>query len=417
MTHPSLAIPALIEKKRDGGSLDDSEIRELISRFSIGEVPDYQMSAFAMAVYFRGMTAEETASLTRAMLDSGTSFSYPEGHPPVVDKHSTGGIGDKVSLILAPLVACGGRWVPMISGRGLGITGGTLDKLESIPGFDVRLPEEVAMRQLEEIGVFMIGQTDSLCPADKKLYALRDVTATVPSQPLIVASILSKKLAESLDELVLDVKFGSGAFMTTRDEAESLGEAMREVGEAMGVRTQLRYHPMSEPLGRSVGNVLEVVEAIEVLRGGGPRDLREVTLSLSEAISEVGREQLERWLEDGTAYGKFREMVEWQGGKVDDLDRLAEIHSAPVIREIRADRSGTVEAVDAGVVGRLCLALGAGRNAAEDDIDFAVGMDELVKVGAEVSNGEVIGRIHARSEEDAVTAEKRFREGWRWRSE
>ncbi len=417
MPQKSLAIPALIEKKRDGGRLDDSEIWTLISRFSSGEVPDYQMSAFAMAVYFQGMTVPETASLTRAMLESGNSFSYPDNHPLIVDKHSTGGIGDKVSLILAPLVACGDRWLPMISGRGLGITGGTLDKLEAIPAFDVRLSEEAAMRQLEQIGVFMIGQTDSLCPADKKLYALRDVTATVPSQPLIVASILSKKLAESLDELVLDVKFGTGAFMKTREEAESLGEAMCEVGEAMGVRTQLCYHPMSEPLGRSVGNVLEAIEAIEVLKGGGPEDLREVTLSLSEAISEVGRDQLASWLDDGTAYKKFKEMVTCQGGQVDDLDRLSEIHSAPVIREVRADRSGVVAKIDAGVIGRLCLALGAGRESAEDEVDFAVGMDELVKVGAELEEGALIGRIHARREEDMERAEKQFWEGWQWESE
>lgn len=411
------SIPDLIEKKRDGHVLDEGEIRILISEFAAGRLPDYQMAAFAMAVYFRGMTGEETAFLTRAMLESGTSFSYPKGCPPVVDKHSTGGIGDKVSLILAPLVASGERWIPMISGRGLGITGGTLDKLEAIPGLDVNLTEVQALRQIEEIGVFMIGQTASICPADKRLYALRDVTATVPSEPLIVASIMSKKLAESLDELVLDVKFGTGAFMKSRTEAESLGEAMQSVGEATGVRTVLRYHPMNEPLGRSVGNALEVVEAIETLKGEGPEDLREVTLSLAEAISEATREELEKRLADGTAFRKFTEMVEAQGGQVEVLERLGEVHRAPVIREIRATRSGVVETIDAEAVGRLCLALGAGRQQTNDRIDHRVGMDQLVKCGAEIGSGDLVGRIHAATESAAGIAEEKFRQGWSWREE
>src|SRR6056297_3342348 len=258
-------LPTLIERKRDGASLSDEEIRYLIREFTMGGMPEYQMSSLAMAIYFQGMTPEETASLTRAMLESGEVFSYPDTAPRVVDKHSTGGIGDKVSLVLAPLLACDEVWVPMISGRGLGITGGTLDKLESIPGFSVQVSRDDAIAQLDKIGVVMMGQTGDICPADKKLYALRDVTATVPSQPLIVASIMSKKLAESLDALVLDVKFGSGAFMKTRPEAESLGEAMREVGGSMGVDTKICYNSMDEPLGQSVGNALEVAESIETL--------------------------------------------------------------------------------------------------------------------------------------------------------
>ncbi|MEM7600918.1 MAG: thymidine phosphorylase, partial [Verrucomicrobiota bacterium] len=289
-------IPTLIERKREGESLSDEEIRFLIRAYTLERMPDYQMSALAMAIYFNGMTAEETASLTRAMLESGEVMRYPSDAPRIVDKHSTGGIGDKVSLILAPLLACGDVWVPMISGRGLGITGGTLDKLESIPGFSVNVTQEDAITQLQRVGVVMMGQTSDICPADKKLYALRDVTATVPSQPLIVASIMSKKLAESLDALVLDVKFGSGAFMKTRSEAESLGEAMRSVGEAMGVETSILYHTMDEPLGRTVGNALEVMESIEVLEGGGPEDLAEVTLDLAEKIGGVSRTQLEQWL-------------------------------------------------------------------------------------------------------------------------
>jgi pyrimidine-nucleoside phosphorylase len=253
-------IPTLIEKKRDGGELSAAEIEALIDDFTHGEVPDYQMSAWAMAVFFRGMTAQETQHLTEAMMNSGRVLTYPKDSPPKIDKHSTGGVGDKVSLVLAPLLACDEAWVPMISGRGLGITGGTLDKLESIPGFNVNLDEKRALKQLDDIGVFMIGQTADICPADKKLYALRDVTGTVPSQALIVASIMSKKLAENLDRLVLDVKFGSGAFMKTRAEAEQLAAAMTSVGALMKVEMSHLLSPMDEPLGRNVGNALEVAE-------------------------------------------------------------------------------------------------------------------------------------------------------------
>ncbi|MEM1442467.1 MAG: thymidine phosphorylase [Verrucomicrobiota bacterium] len=406
-------IPTLIEKKRDGKSLSDEEIRFLIREYTAERLPDYQMSAFAMAVYFSGMSAEETASLTRAMLESGASFSYPERAPRIVDKHSTGGIGDKVSLVLAPLLACDEVWVPMISGRGLGITGGTLDKLESIPGFSVNVSESEAILQLEKIGVVMMGQTADICPADKKLYALRDVTATVPSQPLIVASIMSKKLAESLDGLVLDVKFGSGAFMKTRAEAESLGEAMRSVGEAMEVSTSVLYHSMEEPLGQSVGNALEVVEAIETLEGGGPQDLRSITLDLAAEVSLASRDQLEKWIEDGSARAKLDEMVACQGGNPDDLAKLGEIHAAPVIREVEAVESGRISEMNADIIGRVSLRLGAGRSRADDEVDFAVGLDHLAKVGVEVAPGDVLARIHARSESEADVAESNFRKGVR----
>jgi pyrimidine-nucleoside phosphorylase len=255
-------IPTLISRKRDGEELSDKEVRLLIEGYTSGQVPDYQMSAFAMAVYFKGMSAAETAALTRSMIESGDSFVHPPGHPPVVDKHSTGGIGDKVSLVLAPLVASAGCHVPMVSGRGLGITGGTLDKLESIPGFNVRMGLEAACAQLKKIGVVMMGQTDAFCPADKKLYSLRDVTGTVPSIPLITASIMSKKLAESLDRLVLDVKYGSGAFMRTKRDAEALAASMVAVGREMGVEVHTLLHPMSEPTGRAVGNALEVIESL-----------------------------------------------------------------------------------------------------------------------------------------------------------
>src|SRR6266704_1690062 len=258
-------FPSLIEKKRDGQALTTKEINNLVEDFVVGDLPDYQMSALAMAVFFRGMTSTETHHLTEAMMQSGRVLRYPEGSPPKIDKHSTGGVGDKVSLVLAPLLACDEVWVPMISGRGLGITGGTLDKLESIPGFNVNLDDKRALKQLEAIGVFMIGQTADICPADKKLYALRDVTGTVPSQALIIASIMSKKLAESLDRLVLDVKFGSGAFMKTRGEAEELAAGLAAAGNGNGVRTSALLTPMDEPLGRTVGNALEVIESVETL--------------------------------------------------------------------------------------------------------------------------------------------------------
>src|ERR1041385_5269966 len=293
-------VPSLIEKKRDGQALTTKEIKTLVEDFTLGDVPDYQMSAWAMAVFFRGMTPAETRALTNAMMNSGRVLKYPKGSPPKIDRHSTGGVGDKVSLVLAPLLACDDVWVPMISGRGLGVTGGTLDKLESIPGFNVSLDDKRALKQLDKIGVFMIGQTDDICPADKKLYALRDVTGTVPSQALIVASIMSKKLAENLDRLVLDVKFGNGAFMKTKKEAEQLAKAMTSVAESMNVKMSHLLSPMDEPLGRAVGNALEVAECVEILKGGGPPDLVNLVLDLAEKVSSVTRTQLAKWLGDGT---------------------------------------------------------------------------------------------------------------------
>ena len=297
-----------------------------------------------MAVFFKGMTPAETAALTRAMMESGDCFTHRAGHPPVVDKHSTGGIGDKVSLVLAPLVACTGCWVPMVSGRGLGITGGTLDKLESIPGFNVHLGLDEAAAQLDRIGVVMMGQTERFCPADKKLYALRDVTGTVPSIPLITASIMSKKLAETLDRLVLDVKFGSGAFMRTKKDAEALAASMIAVGREMGVEVHAVLNPMSEPTGRAVGNVLEVIEALECLDGGGPADLREITLeSVGKNRRSFARGVWKRYLDDGSARRKFDDLVAAQGGNPEDLPRLGgnppgTDHSRNAGPDHRADR-------------------------------------------------------------------------------
>jgi pyrimidine-nucleoside phosphorylase len=287
----------------------------------------------------------------------------------------------------------------MISGRGLGITGGTLDKLESIPGFSVSLDEQTAMRQLKRIGVFMIGQTADICPADKKLYALRDVTGTVPSQPLIVASIMSKKLAENLDRLVLDVKFGRGAFMKTRAEAEELAGSMTEVGELMGVRMSCLLSPMDEPLGHAVGNALEVAECVHILNGGGPDDLITLILDLAAEVSNASRDQLALWLKDGSAWRKCVQLVEAQGGDASALEKMQDVHRAPVIQPLAAETSGTITKMDAELIGRASVLLGAGRQKADDAVDFAVGFSQIKKVGERADSGEPLMMVHARTEQ------------------
>jgi pyrimidine-nucleoside phosphorylase len=392
-------VPTLIEKKREGQELTREEIEFLIEGFTSGEIADYQMSAWAMAVFFKGMTAEETQHLTTAMMESGSVLEYPEGSPPKVDKHSTGGIGDKTSLVLAPLLACDENWVPMISGRGLGITGGTLDKLESIPGFNIQIDERRALAQLDSIGVFMVGQSADICPADKKLYALRDVTGTVPSQALIVASIMSKKLAENLDRLVLDVKFGSGAFMKTRKEAQQLAAAMTKVGNLMGVKVTHLLSPMDEPLGRTVGNALEVTECVEVLNGGGPPDVVKLVLDLAEQVSTAKRAQLATWLQDGTAWRKFISLVYAQDGDASSLEKLSDVHRAPVIQPFVAKSAGKVKKMDAETLGRVSLLLGGGRQTADDAIDFAVGLSGIKKIGERVEKDEPLLSVHARTDE------------------
>ena len=394
-------IPSLIEKKRDGGVLTPDEIRALIGGYVRGEVPDYQVASLAMAVFFRGMDDAETTALTMEMRDSGDVFSWPAGTPPKVDKHSTGGVGDKVSLILAPLLACEGVWVPMISGRGLGFTGGTLDKLESIPGFRVNLVWTEMLAQLEKVGCFIAGQTDNLCPADKKLYALRDVTGTVASLPLIVASIMSKKLAESLDSLVLDVKFGRGAFMQKREDAQRLADAMVSVGRAAGVATHALLNPMDQPLGRTAGNALEVAECVDVLQGGGPQDLIDLTLDLAAKLVATPREKLQQRLHDGSAWQKFFAMVEAQGGDASALEKMREIHRAPVVTDLRAPAAGILSKIDALEVGRLCVELGAGRAKAGDAVDFSVGVECLRKEGEVVAAGDPVLRVHSRGPVDA----------------
>ncbi|HWY40182.1 MAG TPA: thymidine phosphorylase [Chthoniobacterales bacterium] len=395
-------VPSLIEKKRDGQNLTTKEIKSLVEDFTVGDLPDYQMSALAMAVFFRGMSPTETYHLTDAMMHSGRVLKYPEGSPPKIDKLSTGGVGDKVSIVLAPLLACDEAWVPMISGYGIGITGGTLDKLESILGFNANLDEKRALKQLEKIGLFMIGETDDICPADKKFHALRDMTGTVPSQPLIVASLMSKKLAENLDRLVVDVKFGSGAFMKTKKEAEQLAEAMTKVGAAMNVKTSYVLNPMDEPLGRSVGNALEIAECVEIFQGGGPPEVVRLIIDLAEKISKTPRAQLEKRLKDGTAWKKFISLVYAQDGDATQVEKILDSHTAPIIQPFPAQSAGTVKRMDAELIGRASVILGAGRQRTADSIDFAVGFSKIKKIGEKVEVNEPLFMIHARNERSIV---------------
>lgn len=380
---------ATIERKRDGEELTDAEIADLIAGYVRGDVAEYQMAAFAMAVCCRGMSVAETSALTAAMLASGSVLS-PIGETLRVDKHSTGGLGDKISLILAPLLACFELHVPMLSGRGLGITGGTLDKLEAIPGYRTDLSADEIDRQLEAVGCVITGTTPDIVPADRKLYALRDVTGTVPSIPLITASIMSKKLAESLDALVLDVKFGSGAFMRERALAEQLADSLVETGERFGVKTVAQLNDMNFPTGVAVGNANEVAEAVAVLRGGGPSDVRELSIRLAADLLMVTGRAAERTtaeesaavqLDNGNAYERFEIMVAAQGGRLVDLPALAS--AVPLV----ADRSGVLRRVDCYRLGMAVVAAGGGRRQVGDTIDPRVGLmmrvrpDELVTAG------------------------------------
>jgi pyrimidine-nucleoside phosphorylase len=387
--------PELIAAKRDGQALLPDEIRGLIEGFVDGRVADYQMSAFAMAVFFRGMSREETVALTLAMRDSGTVVDLSAIPRAKVDKHSTGGVGDKVSLCLAPLVAACGVAVPMVSGRGLGHTGGTLDKLEAIPGFSVTLPIETFSRFVDEVGTCMIGQTAEIAPADKRLYALRDVTATVESIPLIVASILSKKLAEGIDGLVLDVKVGSGAFMKTESQARALATALVEVATGAGKQCVAWLTRMDRPLGRTVGNALETAEAFEVLHGRGPADLIEVTLTLGASMLVMG----------GVAADEAaRRMVAAQGGDPRAVDDPSVLPAAPVRVPLRVTRAGVISAINTHAVGIAAVALGAGRGRAEDLVNPAVGFVFERNVGDAVHEGDAVVWVHAADESSAADA-------------
>ena len=393
----------VIKAKRDGRALAPEAIRALVDGYVRDDVPDYQMAAFCMAVLFRGMSEAETGALTEAMLRSGDVLDL-SGLPGVkVDKHSTGGVGDKVSLALAPIAAACGVVVPMISGRGLGHTGGTLDKLESIPGFQTRLSAERFKEVLAATGACLIGQTDRLAPADRKLYALRDVTATVESIPLIASSIMSKKLAEGIDALVLDVKVGSGAFMKRVEDAEKLALALGGIGRAMGKRVVALLTGMDQPLGRAVGNALEVKEAVELLHDEGPRDLREVTFELCAemvllagraASLEEARLRVREVVGDGRAFLKLCQIVEAQGGDPDALADLSLLPGADGTREVAAPHAGVVQAIDAEAVGVAAVALGAGRTRADEPVDHGVGITVLAKVGDRVEAGRPLALVH-----------------------
>jgi pyrimidine-nucleoside phosphorylase len=410
-------IPELIAAKRDGGALHPDEIQRLIARYARGEVPDYQMAALAMAVFFRGMSEQEMVALTLAKRDSGQVIDLSDVPGRKVDKHSTGGVGDKVSICLAPLVAACGVPVPMVSGRGLGHTGGTLDKLEAIPGFDVNVSVERFRTLVREVGTAMCGQTGEVAPADKKLYALRDVTATVESIPLIVASILSKKLAEGIDGLVLDVKVGRGAFMKSHDQARALAEALVRTARGAGKDCVALLTRMDHPLGRTVGNALETAEAFEILHDRGPDDLRECTLALGAEMLVLGgvaadvaaaRARLEGALRDGSARVVAQKMVQSQGGDPRVVDDPSLLPRTRQRHPVRATEAGVVTGIDAHAVGLAGVALGAGRLRSEDTIDPAVGFVFDRVVGDRVAPGEVIAWVHSDDEARAQDAIERL---------
>ncbi len=403
-----------IRDKRDGKRLDGKSIGAFVMEYIDGRVTDYQMSAFLMAVYLQGMDHTEAAALTEAYIESGIKIDWADLNAVPVDKHSTGGVGDKVSLILAPLVASCGGFVPMLSGRGLGHTGGTLDKLESIPGFSTELSVERLKRQVRKIGCAIARQSKELAPADGRIYALRDVTATVESIPLIAASIMSKKIAEGAKGLVIDLKTGSGAFMSTLDRAESLAKTLIAIGKAHGQTVRAILTDMSQPLGSAIGNALEAEESILMLKGDAnlPR-LREVTIKLAAEMLHIAKicdstEDCERLatskLDDGSAYEKFAEMVVEQGGDIRSVEDTKLLPKAPFIKKIPAPTAGYIESVDTRAVGIAAVALGAGRLRSDDEVDPAVGFKIFVKIGDRVDADQTIGEVHARSVADADKA-------------
>jgi pyrimidine-nucleoside phosphorylase len=395
----------VIRKKRDGAALDRDEIDFFVAGVTDGSLPEYQASALLMAIVLRGMTTDETAWLTDAMVRSGIRVDLRDIPGVKVDKHSTGGVGDKTSLILAPLAAACGVPVPMMSGRGLGHTGGTLDKLEAIPGFRVNLSLEEMKAALARAGCAMIGQTAQIAPADKKLYALRDVTSTVESIPLISASIMSKKIAEGIDALVLDVKTGSGAFMKTPADSRRLAESLVSIGNASGVKTEAIITLMDAPLGRAVGNALEVIECLDVLKGGGPVDLVDVSVELTARMLVLGRvaadradaeRQVRGAIGSGAGLERLRQIIEIQGGDPRVVDDYTRLPAAPARHLVTASRAGYVTGLDAELVGRASVMLGAGRDRVEDPVDHAVGIMVMAKPGARVAAGDPVLEMHYR---------------------
>jgi pyrimidine-nucleoside phosphorylase len=408
-----MLVTDLIRRKRDGSELERNEIEFLVNGYTNDVIPDYQMSAWLMAVLLRGMTRAELAALTESMLNSGQVLDFSELPAARVDKHSTGGVGDKTSLIIAPIVAAGGLFVPMISGRGLGHTGGTLDKLESIPGFNVNLSVADFRRVLAQCGAGLIGQTKEIAPADKKLYALRDVTGTVESPNLICASIMSKKLAEGIDALVLDVKTGSGAFMKSEKDAVFLAELMVETGQRLGKRVSALITDMDQPLGHAVGNALEVAECIEILNGHGPDDLLELSHILAawmfllgkrvRTIDE-GRELSEQMISSGKARDKFREMIRLQGGNAAVMDNPGLLPQAQQKADVKSPASGFVTGIMCEQIGTAGVLLGGGRTRKEDSVDPAVGIMIHKKIGTPVSLGEPLCTVYYNSAERMANA-------------
>jgi pyrimidine-nucleoside phosphorylase len=409
---------AIIEKKKRGESLSADEIRWMIERYHAGQVPEYQMSALLMAIWFRGMDGGETADLTAAMLASGEKLDLSGFAAPKVDKHSTGGVGDKVSIALAPLAASLGILVPMLSGRSLGHTGGTLDKLEAIPGFTSRLSGTEMLDLLASVGCFISGQTDEIAPADKKLYALRDVTGTVDCVPLITSSILSKKLSEGIDALVMDVKYGSGAFMRSLSSARALAGALAETGALMGLDVRVLLTAMDEPLGCAVGNALEVIEAVRVLQGSGPGDLAAVTAALAAEMAVAAqlagsrreaRSLVAAALSSGTAMERFKSWVAAQGGRLDYRRADLGMELAPARAGVEAGGDGYICSMDARAAGEIVIGLGGGRTVIEDRIDPGVGLRFARKVGDRVRAGESLVAVHARDDASAAQAAERLR--------
>jgi pyrimidine-nucleoside phosphorylase len=404
-----MIVPRLIERKRDGQTLDASELRELILAHATGAVPDYQMAALLMAIYFRGLDRSEMNALMDAMLESGKRLDLSRLDVPRIDKHSTGGVGDKVSLILAPLIASLGVAVPMMSGRGLGHTGGTLDKLESIPGFRTSLTLAEAEKQVVAIGCAMLGQTDEIVPADRKLYALRDATATVEVIPLIAASIMSKKIAESLTGLVLDIKRGSGSFLPELSRELQLAEAMIDLGAQHSVPVVALVTAMDRPLGFACGNALEVAESVDVLKGAGPPDLTEVTFALGAEMlvlaglastREGARAMMDGAIRSGKALRKFEAIIRAQGGDPAVLDNSARLPQAKHRSELTAARDGVIASIDPRAIGYGVIELGGGRRNMEDKVDPSVGFVITAKPGDRVKRGEVVATIHARNKND-----------------
>ena len=402
MTSATLNIPDLIRQKRDGEAHSRAELEALVLGYTRGDVPDYQLSAWLMAVYLRGMTEQETADLTLVMADSGDRMDLA-GLPRTVDKHSTGGVGDKTSLILTPMLAALGLTVAKMSGRGLAHTGGTIDKLESIPGWTSELPEERFIAQARDIGLSLVGQSRDLAPADGKLYALRDVTATVDCLPLIASSIMSKKLASGAHTVVLDVKVGAGAFMRTLDDGRALARAMVDIGTRAGRQVRAVLTDMDTPLGHMAGNSLEVLEALATLRGVGPHDLTELCVALAvEALAAHGEDEAaaagraRKTLQDGSALAKFRAFVAAQGGDASYVDDPGKFDVAPGRADVTAPVAGFVQRIDALSVGRAVLALGGGRERKGESIDHGVGVELLRKPGEAVQAGEAVLRIYHR---------------------